>query len=114
MKDQVTSANAESVGEATSEAPLPPATGYARSVAQSRKTLHDLMDHRRPWAHSKNVYDWMEEIVDMAEQAFTGRRRPTYKEWAEQEQTILKLTEPLKEHPEWHEGPCNCEECRSA
>lgn len=91
--------------------PLPPRTGCA--VSQSRKILHDLMDKRRPWAHSNNVYDWMEEIVDMAEQAFTGKRRPTYKEHAEQERTILKLTESLNEHPEWHEGPCACEECRS-
>ena len=92
---------------------LAAATGYART-SQARKILHDLMDSRRPWAHSDNVYDWMEEILDMAEQAFTGRRRLTYQEAIEQSQTIVKLTETLKHHPEWHKGPCLCEECRSA
>lgn len=66
------------------------------SPAQSRKILHDLMDERRPWAHSDDVYAWMEEIVDMAEQAFTGRRRLTNKEADEREQIILKLTESLR------------------
>lgn len=84
------------------------------SPAQSRKILHDLMDERRPWAHSGDVYEWMEEIVDMAEQAFTGRHRPTYREAEDHDATILKLTESLKEHPEWHSGPCNCEECRGS
>lgn len=100
----------------TVEQPAPAAvrSGNGLCVSQARKTLHDLMDARRPWAHSKNVYDWMEEIVDMAEQAFTGRRRPTHEEWAAQEHAIMRLTASLKEHPEWHKGPCDCDECRSA
>lgn len=114
LKNEImTTENQKPTGKPEAVTTLAPSPCYART-SQARKILHDLMDSRRPWAHYDNVYDWMEEIVDMAEQAFTGRRRPTYKEWAEQEQTILKLTEPLKTHPEWHTGPCACEECRSA
>lgn len=83
-----------------------------RPASHARLTFYELMNSRRPWAHSKNVYDWMEELMDMAELAFTGRRRPTHEEYDEQTKTILKLTESLKEHPEWLDGACACEECR--
>jgi hypothetical protein len=59
------------------------------------------------------MYDAMEEIVDEAEMAFTGQRRPTTREYQELEKTVITLTASLQEHPEWHDGPCACVECRS-
>lgn len=81
------------------------------SIPQARKILHDYLDGNRPWARCSDMYVVMEQIVDEAQAAFTGTRRPTNKEYEELEKSLLKITASLQEHPENYEGPCDCAEC---
>ena len=87
---------------------------FIPSVPQARKNFHDWLDNNRPWANSKDAYEIMEQIVDAAGYAFRGDVRVKREEVSEMERNLLRFTQDLKEHPDNYDGPCACEECRSA
>ena len=89
----------------------------AGEVSRRRKMFYDWLDHHRPWAdpgRSANLYGMMEEIVDAAAWCFLGDDPPSIGQIQSLVEMLNRVTEGLESHPEGHEGPCMCAECRSS
>lgn len=84
------------------------------SIYAARKRFYDWLDRSRLWAQPGcDVYEMMEEMMDMAAAYFRGDCRPTQEHLKAVEADMLKITALLTEHPEGYDGPCACAECLS-